>query len=200
MRLLSQSAVGSGGTGVVKGRRIYDDAVRAAVILICPAPDRIFGQRLKAALPRLVESMQQHNHVDLCPEAKTRVLSAQTAAEFVSRSQHSSSHLCRLEPATARIYGDRPGGSPRRQHVGIIGLQVGGHRRLHRPDRGGAPAGQRADPGADRSGSHLLDDSRRWATGTSHPPHPAARFAPPTRPSPAWTRCPASPARGRWYS
>ena len=34
IRLLAQSAEGGVGTGVVKGRRIYDDAVREEVILI----------------------------------------------------------------------------------------------------------------------------------------------------------------------
>ena len=49
----------------VKGRRIYDEAVREAVILVWEASDRICGKRLKAALPHLVESMERHGHLDL---------------------------------------------------------------------------------------------------------------------------------------
>ena len=39
------------------GRRIYDEAVREAVIVVWEASDRICGKRLKAALPNLVESI-----------------------------------------------------------------------------------------------------------------------------------------------
>ena len=79
VRLLGQSAERSGGTDAVKGRRIYDDAVREVVILIWEASDRICGKRLKAAMPHLVESMERHGHPDLDPQVKTRVLSASAA-------------------------------------------------------------------------------------------------------------------------
>ena len=79
IRLLAQSAEGSGGTDAVKGRRIYDDAVREVVILIWEASDRICGKRLKAAMPHLMESLDRHGHLDLDPEVKTRVLSASAA-------------------------------------------------------------------------------------------------------------------------
>ena len=67
------------GFGALKGRRIYDDAVREVVILIWEASDRICGKRLKAAMPHLVESMKRNGHLDLNPEARTRVLSASAA-------------------------------------------------------------------------------------------------------------------------
>ncbi len=54
----------------VKGRRIYDEAVREAVILVWEASDRICGKRLKAALPHLVESMERHGHLDLDAEVQ----------------------------------------------------------------------------------------------------------------------------------
>ena len=79
IRLLAQSEEGSGRAGAVKGRRIYDDAVREVVNLIWEASDRICGKRLKAAMPHLVESMERHGHLDLDPEVKTRVLSASAA-------------------------------------------------------------------------------------------------------------------------
>ena len=44
-------------TRLVKSRRIYDEAVREAVIVIWQAADRICGKRLKAALLHLVDSM-----------------------------------------------------------------------------------------------------------------------------------------------
>ncbi len=43
---------------LVKRRRIYDEAVREAVIVIWEAADRICGKHLKAALPHLVDSME----------------------------------------------------------------------------------------------------------------------------------------------
>ena len=63
----------------VKGRRIYDEAVREAVILVWEASDRICGKRLKAAVPHLVESMERHGHLDLDPEVRKGLLSASAA-------------------------------------------------------------------------------------------------------------------------
>ncbi len=63
----------------VKGRRIYDEAVREAVILVGEASDRICDKRLKAALPHLVESMERHGHLDLDPEVRERLLAASAA-------------------------------------------------------------------------------------------------------------------------
>ena len=51
IRLLSQTA-GKEREQVV-GRRIYDEVVREAVIVVWEASDRICGKRLKAALPNL---------------------------------------------------------------------------------------------------------------------------------------------------
>ena len=68
-----------GTTHSVRGRRIYDEAVRAAVIVIWEAADRICGKRLKAALPHLVESMERHGHLGLDPEVRGRLLGASAA-------------------------------------------------------------------------------------------------------------------------
>ena len=75
IRLLSQCEDVSGKTGVVKGRRIYDEAV----ILAWEASDRICGKRLKAAVPHLVESMERHGHLDLDLEVRGRLLAASAA-------------------------------------------------------------------------------------------------------------------------
>ena len=60
----------------MKGRRIYDEAVREAVIVIWEAADRIWGKRLKAALPNLVESMERHGHLYLDPQVRRQLLAA----------------------------------------------------------------------------------------------------------------------------
>ena len=58
------------------GRRIYDEAVRQALIVVWEAADRICGKRLKAALPSMVESLERHGHLDLDPDARERLFSA----------------------------------------------------------------------------------------------------------------------------
>ena len=63
----------------VKGRRIYDEAIREAVILVWEALDRICGKGLKAALPHLVESMERHGHLDLDAEVREHLLTASAA-------------------------------------------------------------------------------------------------------------------------
>ncbi len=62
-----------------KGRRIYDEAVREAAIVVWEASDRICGKRLKAALPHLVESMERHGHLKLDSEVRERLLAASAA-------------------------------------------------------------------------------------------------------------------------
>ena len=75
IRLLGQLGSGEGAPRPVRGRRIYDEAV----IVIWEAADRICGKRLRAALPHLVESMEQHGHLDLDPGVRTRLLTASAA-------------------------------------------------------------------------------------------------------------------------
>ena len=79
IRLLGQSGDTDDKVLEVKGRRIYDEAVGAAVIVIWEAADRICGKRLKAALPHLVESMERHGHLALDPEVRVRLLGASAA-------------------------------------------------------------------------------------------------------------------------
>ena len=79
IRLLGPLGDGEDAPRPARGRRIYDEAVREAVIVIWEAADRICGKRLKAALPHLVESMERHGHLDLDPEVRTRLLPASAA-------------------------------------------------------------------------------------------------------------------------
>ncbi len=58
------------------GRRIYDEAVREALIIVWETADRICGKRLKAALPSLVEAMERHGHLRLDEEVRRRLLAA----------------------------------------------------------------------------------------------------------------------------
>ena len=77
IRLLGGTADNKGKQAL--GRRIYDEAVREAVIVVWEASDRICGKRLKAALPNFVDSMERHGHLSLDPAVRERLHSASAA-------------------------------------------------------------------------------------------------------------------------
>ena len=60
-------------------RRLYDEAVRAALILLWEASDRICGKRLKALIPTPVPAMERHGHLILAPEIRAALLSISAA-------------------------------------------------------------------------------------------------------------------------
>ena len=62
-----------------QGQRIYDEAVREAVIVIWEAADWICGKHLKAAMPHLVESIERHRHLALDTKVRDRLLAASAA-------------------------------------------------------------------------------------------------------------------------
>jgi hypothetical protein len=61
------------------GRRIYQEAVKEALIVLWEASDRICGTRLKALLPLLVEAMERHGHLQLQDGVKEQVLAISAA-------------------------------------------------------------------------------------------------------------------------
>jgi hypothetical protein len=78
MRLLRAGQV-TRRSGPRPGRRIYDEAVREALIVVWEASDRICGKRLRPLLPILVEAMERHGHVQLAPEVRVRLLAMSAA-------------------------------------------------------------------------------------------------------------------------
>ena len=60
-------------------RRVYDDAVREALIVVWEASDRICGKRLQPLMPILVEPKERHGHVQLESEVRTRLLTMSAA-------------------------------------------------------------------------------------------------------------------------
>src|SRR5215472_17148712 len=78
MRLLRAGQVNRR-SGPRPGRRIYDQAVREALIVVWEASDRICGKRLRPLLPILVEAMERHGHVHLAPEVRARLLAISAA-------------------------------------------------------------------------------------------------------------------------
>ncbi|MBT7067123.1 MAG: transposase family protein [Verrucomicrobia bacterium] len=61
------------------GLKIYNEAVREAMIVLWEAADRICSKRLKPALPCFVNAMECHGHLQLAPEVRARVLAASPA-------------------------------------------------------------------------------------------------------------------------
>jgi Integrase core domain len=59
--------------------RIYNDAVRQALIVLWEAADRICSKRLKAAQPLLIVAMERHGHLALDGEVRQRLLAMSTA-------------------------------------------------------------------------------------------------------------------------
>ena len=55
-------------------RRVYDEAVRQALIVLWEAADRICSKRLQASLPSLLEAMERHGHLALVPDIRERLL------------------------------------------------------------------------------------------------------------------------------
>jgi hypothetical protein len=54
-------------------RRLYDGAVREALIVLWEASDRICGKRLKPLIPMLIAAMERHGHLDLDPGVRERL-------------------------------------------------------------------------------------------------------------------------------
>ncbi|MDO9714654.1 ISNCY family transposase, partial [Paracraurococcus sp. LOR1-02] len=59
--------------------RVYDAAVREALIVLWEASDRVCGKRLRPLLPVLVEAMERHDHLQLAPEVRVGVLAMSAA-------------------------------------------------------------------------------------------------------------------------
>src|SRR5688572_22104984 len=57
-------------SGPRPSRRVYDDAVGEALLVLWEASDRICGKRLKALVPVLLDAMERHGHLDLAPEVR----------------------------------------------------------------------------------------------------------------------------------
>ena len=56
------------------GRRVYDEAVREALVVLWEASDRVCGKRLRPLVPILIEAMERHGHLQLAPEVRTALL------------------------------------------------------------------------------------------------------------------------------
>jgi len=78
-RLLGQGAAEPDAPTRGSTRRIYDEAVKEALIVTWEVSDRICGKRLQALLPNLVDALERHGHLDLNPRVRQRVLRVSSA-------------------------------------------------------------------------------------------------------------------------
>jgi hypothetical protein len=88
-------------------RRIYDEAVREALILVWECSDRICGKRLKSLVPTLIEAMERYGHLRLSDEVRSHLLSMSAAT------------IDRL----LRTFRDRAGGRKRRRTIASASLR-----------------------------------------------------------------------------
>ena len=80
IRLLNQQLPHSQTITERHSRKIYDTAVREALIVIWEAADRICGKRLRVVIPEFVESLQRHGHITLDSELKEKLFAISAAS------------------------------------------------------------------------------------------------------------------------
>ena len=59
--------------------RLYDEAVRQALVLLWEASDRVCGKRMKTLIPILIGAMERHGHLELHPDVRARLLQISAA-------------------------------------------------------------------------------------------------------------------------
>jgi cell envelope opacity-associated protein A len=67
----------------IVGRRVYNEALRQALVVLWESADRICGKRLKALIPSLLPAMERHGHMKL--EATVREQLLQVSAATIDR-------------------------------------------------------------------------------------------------------------------
>jgi hypothetical protein len=74
IRILNGSVASSAVASKRGHVRMYDEAVRQALIILWEASDRICGKRLKPLLPVLLPALERHGHVSLDPTVRAGLL------------------------------------------------------------------------------------------------------------------------------
>jgi len=126
-----QSGIGRRGR-----RRLYDEAVKEALIVLWEASDRICGKRLKPLFPVLLPALERHGHLCLDEQVREHVLAVSAAtidrllteprwaaaadAQDAVRpaARRPAAHLRRLARSGTRLRRGGPGGSRRCVHGG----------------------------------------------------------------------------------
>jgi transposase InsO family protein len=80
LRAAARPALPIGAGGPRQGRRIYDEAVKLALIQLWEAADRICGKRLAPLIPDLVKALEHHGHLQLDASVRAKVLKMSAAS------------------------------------------------------------------------------------------------------------------------
>ena len=65
--------------GAIVGRRVYNEALKQALIVLWESADRICGKRLKALIPSLLPAMERHGHMKLEATVREQLLKVSAA-------------------------------------------------------------------------------------------------------------------------
>ena len=79
VRLLGGEGAHPGKVVCHSSRKIYDEAVQEALVVIWEAADRICGKRLKVAMQDFMDSLEHHGHLKLDSELRNKLLTISAA-------------------------------------------------------------------------------------------------------------------------
>ena len=79
IRILNGSAASAAFVSTRGRGRVYDEAVRQALIVLWEASDRICGKRLKPLLPVLLPALERHGHMGLDPTVRANLMAVSAA-------------------------------------------------------------------------------------------------------------------------
>lgn len=79
IRLLNNPSGSKSLSTIMISKRVYDAAVKEALIVLWETADRICGKRLKAVIPNLLEAMERYGHFKLETEIRKKVLAVSAA-------------------------------------------------------------------------------------------------------------------------
>jgi len=157
MRLLRGGAPAEP-SGQRPSRRVYDDAVREALLVMWEASDRICSKRLKELIPILLDAMDRHGHLDLSPQVRSKLLRisshdrpgvacgpeedratrAPSSGDLGRPAERPGTDLLRLGGSVTRVHGSGSGGPQRSDGARQLHPDAGPDRHRHRLD--GMPA------------------------------------------------------------
>ncbi len=79
LRVLNTGMAEKNGKPTGTRARIYDEAVREALVILWEAGDRMCGKRLKAALPGLLRGLERYHHLSVDPSVREKLLAMSAA-------------------------------------------------------------------------------------------------------------------------
>lgn len=63
----------------VRVPRLYEEAVRQALLILWEASDRVCSKRLKQLIPTMLDALERHDHLKVADDARSRLLAVSAA-------------------------------------------------------------------------------------------------------------------------